>query len=66
MGTTRSKYNNVSQVLTETELLPFIIGNTNRHTQYRDLTSFNKNHFELINFDHSFPVEHSEISHSRP
>ena len=53
---------NFPQELTETELSPFIISNTIRHARYRDLSSFNKNHFELINFDHSFPVEHSEIS----
>ena len=57
---------NFPQELTETELSPFIISNTIRHPRYRDLSSFNKNHFELINFDHSFLVEHSEISDSRP
>ena len=65
MGTTRSKCVNVPQLLTETELLPFIISNTNRLAQYKR-TSYNKNHFELINFGHSFQVEHSEISDSRP
>ena len=32
----------------------------------RDLTSFNINPFELINFDYHFTVEHSETSDSRP
>ena len=59
-------YINFPQVLTETELLSFIFNNANRHAQFRDLTSFNKNHFELINFDHLFLVEYSEISDSRP
>ena len=47
-------------------LSPFIISNTNRHVQYRGLTSFNKNDFELINFDYSSIVEHSEKSDSKP
>ena len=59
-------YISFPQVLTVIELLPFIISNTNRHAQYRDLTSFNKNHFGLINFDHSFLIEPSKRSDSRP
>ena len=33
---------------------------------YRDLTSFNINNFELINFDDNFILERSETSDSRP
>ena len=33
---------------------------------YRDLTSFNINHFELLNFDYNFILDNSETSDSRP
>ena len=33
---------------------------------YRDLSSFNTNHLELINFDFHLIVEHSETSDNRP
>ena len=54
------------QTLTHIELLPYIIKNENKHLQYRDLTSFNVTHFEQINLDHNFLVEHSETSDNRP
>ena len=53
------------QILTQTELLPFIIKNERRHLQYRDLTSFNTTYFEQINLDHTFLDEHSEKSDNR-
>ena len=37
-----------------------------KHLQYRDLTSFNVTHFEQINLDHNFLVEHSGTSDNRP
>ena len=38
MGTTRSKaYINFPQILTETELLPFIIRDRNKHIHYKML-----------------------------
>ena len=46
--------------------MPYIIKNENKHLQYRDLTSFNVTHFEQINLDHNFLVEHSETSDNRP
>ena len=36
-----------------------------KHLLYRDLTSFNVTHFEQINLDHNFLVEHSETSDNR-
>ena len=54
------------QILTHTELFPYIIKNENKHLLYRDLTSFNVTHFEQINLDHNFLVEHSETSDNRP
>ena len=59
-------YVNFPQILTETELLPYIIKNEHRHIQYRDLTSFNTAHIEQIHLDHNFLLEHSETSDSRP
>ena len=58
-------YINFPQILTPTELLPYIIVNEHKHLQYRDLTSFNIAHFEQINLDHNFLVEHSETSDER-
>ena len=40
--------------------------NENKHLHYRDLTSFNVTHFEQINLDHNFVLEHSETSDNRP
>ena len=57
---------NFPQILTHIELLPYIIKNENKHLQYRDLTSFNVTHFEQINLDHNFLLEHSETSDNRP
>ena len=59
-------YVNFPQVLTHIELLPYIIKNENKHLHYRDLTSFNVTHFEQINLDHNFVLEHSETSDNRP
>ena len=58
-------YINFPQILTPTELIPYIIKNENEHLQYRDLTSFNVTHFEQINLDHNFLVELSETSDNR-
>ena len=54
------------QTLTESELLPFNFSDTNKHVQYRDLTSFNIAYFDIIKFDSNFILELSETSDSRP
>ena len=59
-------YINFPQILTPTELLPYIIENEHKHLQCRDLTSPNIAHFEQINLDHNFLVENSETSDNRP
>ena len=59
-------YSNFPQILTHKELLPYIIDNENKHLHYRDLTSFNITHFEQINLDHNFLLEHFETSDNRP
>ena len=59
-------YINFPQILTQTELLPYIIKNEHKHLQYRDLTSFNTSYSEQINLNHTFLVEHSETSDNRP
>ena len=67
MGTTRStSLHSFFQILTQTELLPYIIKHEHRHLQYRDLTSFNTTYFEQRNLNHTFLVEHSETSDNRP
>ena len=59
-------YINFPQILTQTELLPYIIKIGNKLLQYRDLTSFNITYFEQRNLDHTFSVEHSGTSDNRP
>ena len=59
-------YFNFPQILTQTELVPYIIKNEYKHLQYSALTSFNTTYFEQINLDHTFLVEHSETSDNRP
>ena len=59
-------YVNFPQILTHIELLPYIIKKENKHLHYRDLTSFSVTHFEQINLDHNFVLEHSETSDNRP
>ena len=59
-------YINFPQILTHIELLLYIIKNENKLLHYRDLTSFNVTHFEQINLDHIFLLEHSETSDNRP
>ena len=59
-------YINFPQILTHLEFLPHIIKNENKHLHYRDPTSFNVTHFEQINLDHNFLLEHSETSANRP
>ena len=56
---------NFPQILTHSKLSPYNIKNENKHLQYRDFTSFNVTHFEQINLDHNFLVEHSETSDNR-
>ena len=58
-------YIHFPQILTQTELLRYIIKNEHRHLQYRDLTSFNTTYFEQINLDHNFITDHSETSDNR-
>ena len=59
-------YINFPQALTHIELLPYIINNQNKNLHYKDLTSLNVTHFEQINLDHNFVLEHSETSDNRP
>ena len=62
----RKAYINSPQILTETELQPFIIKGIKKHLFYRGSTSFNITHFELINFDTKFILEHSKTSDRWP
>ena len=57
----QNAYITFSQVSTETELLPYIISNQNKHLHYRDLTSFNTHYF-----DDNFILIHFETSDNKP
>ena len=59
-------YTNFPQILTPTELLPYIIKNEHKHEQYRNPTSFNTQHFDQIHLDHIFITDFSETSDNRP
>ena len=59
-------YIHFPQILTQTELLPYIIKNEHRHLQYKDPTSFNTTYFEQIKLDHNFVTDYSETSENRP
>ena len=58
-------YIHFPQILTQTELLPYIIKNEHRHLQYRDPTSITNTYFEQINVDHNFITDFSETSDNR-
>ena len=59
-------HNNFPQVLTKTELLPYIIKNENKHLQYRDPTSLNITFFQQINLDLYCIADLFETSDNRP
>ena len=59
-------YIDFPQVLTETELLPYINKNENKHLQYRNPTSFNTTYFQQINLDHDFITDYFETSGNTP
>ena len=59
-------YTNFPEILTPTELLPYIIKNEHKHEQYRNPTSFNTQHFDQIHLDHNFITDFSETSDNRP
>ena len=57
---------NFPQILTETELLPYIIKNENKHLQYRDRTSLNITFFQQIHLDNNCIPDYFETSDNRP
>ena len=69
MGTTRSTslhYFPITQMLTETELLPYLIKNEKKHLQYRDPTPLNITFFQQINLDNNCITDYFETSVNRP
>ena len=62
----QNAYITFPRVLTETELLAYIISNENKHPYHRNPTSINVNYFEQINLDNNFITEDSETSDNRP
>ena len=61
----QNAYIHFPQVLTEIELLPYVINEANKHLHYRHHTSFNRSYRELINLDNQFLLENSEVSDNR-
>ena len=61
----QNAYVHFPQVLTEIELLRYVIIQANKHLHYRDPTWLNITHLELIILDNQFLVEISEVSHNR-
>ena len=59
-------YINFPQILTETELLPYVIKDENKHLKYRDPTSLNITFFQQINLDNNCITEYFETSDNRP
>ena len=59
-------YINFPQIFTETELLPYIIKNENKHLQYRNPTSLNITFFQQINLDNNYTTDYFETSENRP
>ena len=59
-------YVNFPHVLTDSELLPFIIKNDFKHSLYKDFTTFSTSHFEYIILNSDFIMEQSETSDNRP
>ena len=59
-------YINFPQILTETELLPYIIKDANKHLKYRDPTSLNITFFQQINLDNNCITDYFETSDNRP
>ena len=58
----QNAYIHFPQVLTELELLPYVINEANKHLHYRDPTSLNISHLELNLLDNQFLGEISEVS----
>ena len=62
----QNAYIQFPQVLTETELLPFLIRNDFKHPYYKDFTKIHISHLDSIELDPDFLLEQSETSDSRP
>ena len=62
----QNAYIHFPQVLTETELLPFLIRNDFKHPYYKDLTTIPTSHLDSIELNSDFLLEQFETSDSRP
>ena len=61
-----SAYVHFPQVLTQTDLLPFVIRNDFKHPFYKNFTTFRTSHLDSIELNSDFLMEQSETSDSRP
>ena len=62
----RTAFVNFPHVLTEPELLPFIIKNAFKHSFYKDFTTFPTSYFENVILNPDFIIEQPETSDNRP
>ena len=62
----QNAYIHFPQVLTETELLPFLIRNDFKHPYHKNFTTLHTSHLDSIELNPDFLLEQSETSDSRP
>ena len=62
----QNAYVNFPQILTQTELLPFMIRNDFKHHLFKNFTNFPLQFFQNIILNPDFIIQHSEISDNRP
>ena len=62
----QNAYIHFPQVLTKTELLPFLIRNYFKHPYYNDFTTIHTSHLDFIELNPDFILEQSETSDNRP
>ena len=62
----QSAFTNFPQTFDEIDLLPLIIRDDSKHSQYVNPLDLHIPYFDPITFDNNFLVEHSETSDSRP
>ena len=62
----QNAYINLPQVLTETELLPFLIRNDFKHPCYKNFSTIPTSHLDSIELNPDFRLEQPETSDSRP
>ena len=62
----QNAYIHFPQVLTKTEILPFLIRNDFKHPYYKDFTTIHTSHLDFIELNPDFLLEQSETSDNQP